>query len=112
MAKSQAITTGYTYNGSNAQVVCVGPVDILHNIRNGDTVIFQGPIFRSSADADGKSVLNTTIGTIRFYWGTTTQNVDPILANLYLDSGGGAAIVPMPSWRNICYAVNVDISYG
>lgn len=104
--------TGYNYYGSMAQVVCFGEVTTLHRITNGETEIFAGPILSSSADGDGKTVLNTTIGTIRFYWGKAAQNVDSVLALLQLDLGSGPQSVPMPRWKNVCYAVCVDVAFG
>lgn len=95
-----------------AQVICAGEVTTLHRITNGETEIFAGPIDSSSADGDGKTILNTTIGTIRFYWGTATQNVDSVLALLELDLGSGPQSVPMPPWKNVCYAVCVDVAFG
>jgi len=112
-SSSQTVTTGYNYNGSFAQIVCMGPIDILHAIQNGDLVIWQGPIRRVEAmDADGKTTLATSIGRIDFYWGTVTQAQSPILAGLFLDQGAGPITVPMPAYLGVCYAVSVDVSFG
>lgn len=104
---------GVEYSGSLAQVIGWGPVDILHKIENGETVIWEGPIVRQeSADIDGKSDLETTIGTIRFYWGTATQNPDPVLQGLIIDQGNGPFTAPMPAFRNLCYAVLDRCKFG
>jgi len=104
--------TGYTYFGSMAQVIGCGEVTRLHRITNGETEIFAGPVDSSSADVDGKTILTTTIGTIRFYWGKPTQNQDSALALLQLDLGSGPQSVPMPRWKNICYAICLDVAFG
>lgn len=110
---SQEVTTGYNYFGSTAQAICMGPVAVLDSIQNGDLVIWQGPITRAAAmDVDGKTILTTSIGRIRFYWGTLTQARDSILEGLFLDQGGGAATVPMPAFLGVCYAVLDDVSFG
>lgn len=106
-------TIGVEYSGSLAQVIGFGPVDILHKIENGETVIWEGPIVRQeSADIDGKSDLETTIGTIKFYWGTATQNPDPVLQGLIIDQGNGPFTAPMPAFRNLCYAVLDRVKFG
>jgi len=113
MGGSSTITTGYTYFGSYAQVVCAGPVDVLHEIRNGGTVIWTGPVYRRTAmDGDGRTVLATTIGAIRFYWGVMTQRQDPLLASVVINQGGGAVTAPMPGWAGVAYAVCEDVAFG
>lgn len=110
---SPSVTTGFNYYGSAAQFICVGPVDILEKIENGDTVIWQGPIMREdSMDGDGRTVLTTSIGTIRFYWGTTSQTPDSLLAALVINQGDGAGTVPTPAYKRICYAVLSDCAFG
>lgn len=112
MGSPKKVTTGYRYHGGVAQAICVGPVDTLHAILNGDTVVWEGPVDRSSADADGKTVLNTSIGAIRFYWGTDGQAVDPDLARVQIDYGSGPIPVPVPPWRGVCYIVSKRLEFG
>lgn len=110
---AKPVVTGYVYHGSAAQAICMGPVDRLLAIQNGDLVILDGPIERDDAmDADGKTILTTSIGRIRFYWGTLTQAPDPILQGLFLDQGDGPTIVPMPAFLGVCYAVLDDVAFG
>lgn len=109
---SKKIVTGYTYWGSYAGYICMGPVKRLHQVTNGDTVIWEGPIDSSSADVNGLTILNTTMGTIRFYWGTATQNPDVLLSTLTIDRGSGPELVPIPAFRQLCYYVADDISFG
>lgn len=111
-SRNRSVTTGYQYYGSVAQVVCMGPVDTLHAIYNGETLIYEGPVYRADADADGKTILSTNIGTIRFYWGTGTQNVDSLLNALTLDLGSGPATMPASNYKNVVYAVLDDVAFG
>jgi hypothetical protein len=112
MGSPKKVTTGYRYHGGIAQAICAGPVDTLHTILNGDTVIWEGPVHRASADADGKTVLNTSLGAIRFYWGLDTQSIDPDLARVQIDYGGGPVPVPVPPWRGVCYVVSKRLEFG
>lgn len=113
MGGSSKITTGYNYFGSFCQVVCIGAVDVLHQIRNGDTVVWTGPLYRATAmDVNGKTDITTTIGKIRFYWGTTAQTLDPLLAALVIDQGAGPVTAPMPPLNGIAHAVCDDVAFG
>jgi hypothetical protein len=103
----------FKYSGSAAQLIAFGPADILHSIRNGETVIWTGPIMRADAiDGNGKTTLTTKIGTIHFYWGTSTQNPDPLLESLTIDQGAGPFVAPMPAYRNLIYAVMQNCQFG
>ena len=95
-----------------AQVICAGEVFRLHRITNGETEIFAGPVDSSSADGNGRTTLQTTIGTVRFYWGKPTQVQDSILAALQLDLGSGVQGIPMPTWKNVCYCVGDGLAFG
>ncbi len=112
MGSRKKVTTGYRYHGGIAQAICAGPVDTLHAIYNGDTLIWDGPVHRASADADGKTVLNTSLGAVRFYWGLDTQNIDPDLAGVQIDYGSGPIPVPVPPWRGVCYVVSKRLEFG
>jgi len=110
---SQNVTTGYNYFGSAAQFVGIGPIDILHQIKNGDTVIWTGPIFRTTAmDGLGKTVLQTSIGRIRFYWGTETQAQDDLIQALVINQGNGAGTVPTPKFKRVAYAILDNCAFG
>jgi len=114
MGGAAPIISGYTYFGSCAQLVCLRAPDVLWAVKNGDTVIWIGPVYKTDADSEGKSVLLTTIGTIHFYWGLPAMTRDPasLLDNLTMDFGEGPVTVPMPQYRNCCYALLVDCSFG
>ena len=104
----QGQTPSYTYTGSFCLAIGFGPMDILHAIRNGDTVIWKGPIFRTSATAGGFTNLTTTIGQVRFYWGTANQTQDPDLASVVINGVAG----PCPTYANISYAVMLNVAFG
>lgn len=118
-----------TYTGSFALLLGFGPADSLVSIDDGQNIVWpttrttlvssqrvdtSGAIFRDSAkDADGKTVLQTSIGTMRFYWGTDGQIIDPLLASLKLDQGLGiVANVPMPSLNKMIYVVCDNVKLG
>lgn len=112
MGSSRKQVTGYNYHGGLAQAVCAGPVDVLYAVYNGDTVIYEGPVQRSSADGDGKTILETTIGTLKFYWGTDDQAVDADLAAIQIDYGSGPEAIIVPPLRGVCYAVSAEMQFG
>jgi hypothetical protein len=111
-AGSKEIVTGYNYWGSFAIAFCHGPVQKLYSLRNGDTVIWEGPIEITAADGDGKVTLNTSIGEIDFYFGSGTQNPSDHLEGTEIDYGSGPEPVPIPAWRGVCYAVCRDLAFG
>lgn len=111
-ATSKELVTGYNYWGTYAEIIALGRVDVLYNIYNGDTLIWEGPIDRSSANGAGYTDITTSIGVISFYWGDPTQAIDTILAALEIDLGGGPVAVPMSAMRNVCYAVCYDMAFG
>lgn len=103
----------YSYFGSGAQVVCFGPVDILHDISNGDERIWTGPIMRSEAmDGEGKTVLQTTVGEVTFYWGTAIQTQNLLLQQLAVDQGNGLTTAAIPAFLRVAYAVANNINFG
>jgi len=109
MGAKQETQTGSKYFGSIAQALCVGPVDILHQIGNGDVIIWEGPIFRTtSMDGQGKTTLTTTIGVLHFYWGTMTQTTNSLLSGLKLNG----SVVPMSPFHGVCYAVLDNFQFG
>lgn len=110
---SPSTPPSYTYYGSAAQVICFGPVDILHDISNGDRKIWTGPLIRSeSADGDGKTAITTEIGQIIFYWGTALQNPSPLLQAMSINQGNGLVAAQIPAFRKVCYAILNDCAFG
>jgi|GEM_PF-2026252 len=111
-SETQTATTGYNYRASFAQLICMGPVDELRKIYANDDVIWEGTMSRSGADANGMSNVVTTLGAMRVYWGTSTQNVDSILAAMKVDEGAGAVTAQVPAYRHFCYVVANNFFFG
>lgn len=95
--------TGWRYFGSFAAALCKGPVDVLHSIQVEDVPIFEGPITRGSADANGMTEIETELGTLRFYWGTETQAIDQRIRE---------RASPVSAYRGVCYYVADHILWG
>lgn len=113
MGAAPPASTGKTYSGSFGHIIGCGPLDVLHKIQNGDTIVYQGPIERSiSMDGEGKTTITTTIGTCHLYWGTDLQETDPLLATIFLSQGGSAKQVPMPPLKKMIIAVWEDCQFG
>lgn len=102
------------YAGSAAIALNIGPTNILHSIRNGETVIWQGPLSSSSRDSEGKTILGTTLGNIHFFWGYPDQEISSIFAGLKIDFGDGLGpvLVDVPGMPRLCYAVFDVIRFG
>lgn len=122
---------GQTYRGSCAILLGFGPADSLICIDDGQNIVWPisgnkttlvaatrvdmtGAIYRSSAmDSDGKTVLQTKIGTMRFYWGTSSQTLDPLLAQLKIDQGQGVVSnAPVPAYNGLIYVVMDNVKLG
>ena len=112
VSKGKTVTTGYNYFGSFVVALGIGPATRLTRITNGETEIWSGDVDQTSRDGDGKTVLTTTLGSIRFYWGRADQNADDYLTAASIDFGAGPTSILIPAWRNVIYAVAVDIALG
>jgi len=112
MGSSRRVTTGYNYYGTFAQALGVGPATRLTRISNGETDIWTGDIDQSSRDGDGKTVLTTTIGEIRFYWGRSDQLPDTLLQASQIDFGSGPVSLLVPAWPNVIYFVANSVAFG
>jgi hypothetical protein len=95
-------TVGYSYYCSFAVAFCLGPIDRLDAIYLDDDLLWEGPVTRGPAD-DYLDITVTGRGTLRLYWGTSTQIQDPELA---------MTGVSHPAYRNQCYAVFMEWSLG
>jgi len=103
---------GYNYNGTFAQAIGIGAATRLTRITAGDTEIWTGDLDQTSRDADGMTLLTTTIGTLRWYWGRADQNPDSLLEASDIDFGSGPVPISVPAWRNVIYIVANDIAFG
>lgn len=96
----------WEYHGSLAGVVCNGPVDVLDEIIVDGETAWKGPLYRGSA-TNYSTITVDSRRVIRFYWGTETQSVDPLL-----NSGGNNHGHEHPAYKGVCYIVLVDFFFG
>jgi hypothetical protein len=94
-------TTGHNYYASFAGVLCLGPVQVLHNLWVDDQLAWEGPL--AAGTDDSASITVEGRGVLTLYWGTETQEEDPALA------GSGLA---HPAYRGQCYVVFHDWLLG
>lgn len=107
--KSQSVSTGFIYYGRMAMSLCLGPVDRLHAVYNGEDAIWTGPVDRvNDADSFGRTVLQTDLGRVDFHWGASDQTVNPVFGGLRV----GDPPLPHTPFRGVCYWVGVDIRMG
>jgi hypothetical protein len=112
VAKGKKQIVGYNYYGTFAQALGLGAATRLTRITSGETEIWTGDLDQSSRDADGMTLVTTTIGSLRFYWGRSDQNPDSLLESALIDFGSGPAAILVPAWRNVIYFVADDIAFG
>ncbi|MGC9453027.1 MAG: hypothetical protein ACP5I4_16450 [Oceanipulchritudo sp.] len=96
----------WEYHGSLAGVVCNGPVDTLEEIIVDGETAWKGPLNRGSA-TNYSTITVDSRRVIRFYWGTETQTVDPLL-----NPGGNSYGHEHPAYKGVCYIVLVDFFFG
>lgn len=96
----------WEYHGSLAGVICNGPVDTLEEIIVDGETAWKGPLNRGSS-TNYSSITLDSRRVVRFYWGTETQSVDPLLS-----SGGNNYFHSHPAYKGICYIVLVDFFFG
>jgi hypothetical protein len=106
-ASSEDVVVGYKYYITAALCLCRGPVDKLFTIYRNDDCIWNGELNRSGANADGYTTITIPDhGTLRFYWGSETQNADAA----HLAEVEDPTIVP--SYRGWCYVLLDDFFIG
>ena len=78
--------------------LCIGPADELYQIRQNGSVIFEGPISRTSHPSGSLVELAEKEGSFYIYWGEPDQPINTFL--------GDAARVGISSrWPGLCYVV-------
>ncbi|HWY76238.1 MAG TPA: hypothetical protein VN281_11510 [Verrucomicrobiae bacterium] len=108
--KGGSAITGYNYFASIGAVICLGPVDAIYaiyvngdllwpNNANGEPPYPTPSVTRGSEDF---VTLTVPAGQIIFYWGTETQNPDPVLLSQ----------ANHPGYRGVCYCVLNQWSLG
>lgn len=94
----------YTYRLSWAVCLGWGPIDRIIEVRAGQCPIWRGPLDYDAEDfPNGYADLTVGNGLVRFYWGTTTQAPDPILAGILGD---------VPSWAGMCWMLFYQYDVG
>lgn len=91
-------TTGYDYYATVAGVFVVGRCDALREVWFDDEKVWSGNVERSD---DSAEITISGRGTMRLYWGTSTQPVDSFLEDY-----------DHPAYRGQCYAVFEDLYFG
>jgi len=97
--------TSHQYYVSWALGICMGPVDTLYTIYNGDDVVWSGELNRPLAGGEETIVL-TDMGSMTFYFGTDDQVANATLTSKLEDS------TLNPAYRHQCYAFFNDCSTG
>lgn len=100
VGKSKQVV-GYNYFASFAGILCLGPVQTLHNIWVDDQIAWEGPLAANTDDSASITVEGR--GVLTIYWGTETQDVDLTLA---------ASGILHPAYRGQCYVVFDDWLLG
>jgi len=92
MFNSKRVTVGHKYYVGFDVGICIGPAT-LHKIWIGDELAWEG-----TQNTDGPITITTKdfSGTFYFYTGSTTQAVDPYLAQFQN---------PCPAYRRVCHGV-------
>jgi len=93
-------TVGYNYFASFAALIAHGPIDRIDAIWMDDELVWKGPLARSG---DYAVITIPGRGNVRFYWGTSTQTQDSILA------GSGTV---HPAYRGQAYMVFNQLFFG
>lgn len=96
----------WEFHGSVAGVVCIGAVDTLSEILIDGETAWRGPLSRTSA-AECSTINVDPRRVVRFYWGTETQPVDPLLA-----ADGNCFGHEHRSYKGICYILLVNFLFG
>jgi len=102
---TEELVTGHNFYVSWALGICIGPVDTLYTIYNGDDVVWSGELNRPLAGGE-ETIILTDMGSMTFYFGTADQ-----VANVTLTSKLEDATLS-PAYRHQCYAFFNDCCTG
>ena len=102
---TENVVTGYNYYVSWALGICMGPVDTLYTVYNGDDVVWSGELNRPLAGGEETIVL-TDMGSMTFYFGTADQVANVTLTSKLEDP------TLSPAYRHQCYAFFNDCCTG
>ena len=95
--------TGYKYYLSFGIGICMGPIDTLYSIYDGDELIWSGEL---NCPDDGVASVSTSVGTIVIFFGTDTQEASSRLGARISDS------TLNPPCRGMCWAYFDDAYIG
>lgn len=107
-----SFTSGYTYFGGVAVIICAGEITRLTRIANGQTVVWQGDLDQTSRDAEGKTAVSTSLGLGYVYWGRADEQPNRELEAALVDYGSGPKNVPIPAWRHMAKFIIPDCQFG
>lgn len=102
---SQQVTTGYKYYASWALGLCMGEVDTLCTIYNGDDVVWYGELNRPVSGGE-ETITLTGMGSATFYFGTDDQ-----AANATIGSNIADPTLNTP-YRHLCWVFFNDCYIG
>lgn len=96
--------TSHNYYATFAAAICHGVIDSANEIWFDDEQVWVGPLTRVPGE-DYVDITITDHGSVRLYWGTPTQSVDPVLATY-------SAIEDHPPYQGLAYLVFDDLLLG
>ena len=96
---SQEQVVGYDYYASWAVGICMGEADALYSIWEGDDAWWSGVQNNPGTGLPSEIVVEGR-GTLKVYWGTSTQTADPIMGDDAL------------AYRNVCFILFDDFLIG
>jgi hypothetical protein len=97
-SQSTGDATGKQFKHSWAVAICQGPIDRIFTIFQEEQMVWEGNTARSG---DYTTFTLDGMGTMRLYWGTSTQGQDSLMSG-----------TTHPAYKNLCYAVFDDCNCG
>jgi hypothetical protein len=102
---SETVTTGYKYYATWALGLCMGEVDALYTIYNGDDVVWYGELNRPASGGE-ETITLTNMGSATFYFGTNDQ-----VANATIGANIADSTLNTP-YRHLCWVFFNDCCIG
>lgn len=106
--KGDPIIYGYEYYAGCAGAVCLGPVDWLGAVYFDGELVWGDGLW---ASGNSSTITITGRGTMRIYWGTSSQTIDSTLATLKGATGNNPDETH-PAYRRQCYIVFDQLFFG
>ena len=106
-SKSEKVTVGYKYYLSWCQGICLGPIDTLLTVFNGDEVVWNGEANYADRTADGYTAITLKgMGEMRIYFGGDDHTPIGRIAKVSGDD------TTNPSYRGTAFAYFNDCFIG